>query len=114
MKQLARLPHEYQTFLTPGHTIPNGDPAEPFHPNTKTCCWLTVSPPWFDKGFKTLKLPDGRKVDFLAMIPIYKEEMEIKLSKGAGALSDKLADLPLTEFMNPNRKNVAAKRLGIF
>jgi len=114
MKQLARLPHEFETFFTLGHTIPNGDPPEPFHRTTKMCCWLTLGPVWFDKGFAKLNLPDGRQIAFLAMIPIYKEEMEIKLSKGTDALADKLGALPLTELMNPNRKNVAAKRFGIF
>src|SRR5258706_3910018 len=37
LKTLARLPHEYDTWLGVGHTIPNGDPAEPFAPTTALC-----------------------------------------------------------------------------
>ena len=35
--QLARLPHEFQTLLWQGHTVPNGDPALPYARNTKLC-----------------------------------------------------------------------------
>ena len=35
LKTLARLPHEYGTWLGYYHTIPNGDPAQPYAPNTK-------------------------------------------------------------------------------
>ena len=30
LKALARLPHEYETWLGFGHTVPNGDPPEPY------------------------------------------------------------------------------------
>ena len=33
LKFLARFPHEYNTRLFQGHTIPNGDPATPFAEN---------------------------------------------------------------------------------
>lgn len=32
LKQLARLPHEYQSWLCYGHSIPNGDPPSPSPP----------------------------------------------------------------------------------
>lgn len=114
LKQLARLPHEYDTFFCSGHTIPNGDPPEPFHDTTNMCCWLILSPVWFDEEFANLKLPDGRSISFLSIIPIYEEEMQMKLNKGTDALADKLGSLPLTELMNPSRKNVAKKRFGMF
>jgi hypothetical protein len=114
LKQLARLPHEYETFFCEGHTIPNGDPPEPFHKTTKMCCWLILSPVWFDEEFASLALDDGRKISFLAIIPIYEEEMQLKLTKGTDALVDKLNGLSLEELMNPSRKNVAKKRFGIF
>ena len=34
LKELARLPHEFDTFLWKGHTVPNGDPPQPYGPNT--------------------------------------------------------------------------------
>ena len=37
LKELARLPHEYDTLLWTGHTVPNGDPPQPYGPNTKLC-----------------------------------------------------------------------------
>jgi hypothetical protein len=39
-RQLARLPHEYETALGIGHTIPNGPSAEPYARDTKLCCAL--------------------------------------------------------------------------
>lgn len=114
LKTLARLPHEYETFLAPGHTVPNGDPPQPFHPTTKTCCWVVLSPIWFDEKFAQLDLPDGRSISFLAMLPIFSEEMRIKLNKGLDELTNKLGSLPPTELMNPSRKNTAARRFGIF
>ena len=75
---------------------------------------MLVTPPWFDERFAELNLPDGRQINFLAMLPIYPEEMKLKLNKGSDVLVDKLGSLPITELMNPNRKNVAAKRFGIF
>jgi suppressor of fused protein SUFU len=32
LKQVARLPHEYGTWLGPWHSVPNGDPAVPYAP----------------------------------------------------------------------------------
>jgi hypothetical protein len=44
IKTLARFPHEYRTWLGPGHTIPNGDPPKPFAPTTRMCGWLLLPP----------------------------------------------------------------------
>ena len=37
LKTLARLPHEFQTRLWLGDTVPNGDPPERYARNTKLC-----------------------------------------------------------------------------
>jgi Suppressor of fused protein (SUFU) len=44
LKTLARLPHDYDTWLGPGHTVPNGDPAEPFADGTGFCAMLVARP----------------------------------------------------------------------
>src|SRR5690349_1134473 len=42
LKQLARLPHEYATWLGACHTIPNGDPPRPFVDGTKLAGMLLL------------------------------------------------------------------------
>ena len=37
LKTLARLPHEFQTRLWLGDTVPNGDLPQPYARNTKLC-----------------------------------------------------------------------------
>jgi Suppressor of fused protein (SUFU) len=53
LKYLARFPHEYDTWLCENHTIPNGDPPEPFAGNTRLCCGLSSragnTPPTADR-----------------------------------------------------------------
>ena len=44
LKGLARLPHSYNTWLSYGHTIPNGNPPKPYAPNTELCCALILPP----------------------------------------------------------------------
>lgn len=116
LKQLARLPHEYETWLGFGHTIPNGDPPEPFADNTKCSGWILLPPPWFDDAMHHLSLEDGRVIEFISPIPLYREEMDLKLKKGAEALINRFetAKLPIEELFDPTRKNVAKKRFGIF
>jgi hypothetical protein len=110
LKMLARFPHEYETWLGWGHTIPNGDPAEPFSDGTKLCCALLLSPVLVPEGFSELKIDDERTVHFYSLIPIYKEEMDFKLEKGTDALVERFIEHQVTELLNPNRPNVCKKK----
>lgn len=109
LKMLARLPHEYQTWLAPGHTIPNGDPAEPYVPGTEFCCALIGSPLHAPLGFDRVEVAPDKVVQFLTLIPIHREEMELKLAKGSDELFKKLDKQGVTELLKPGRKNVAKK-----
>ena len=51
LKFLARFPHEYNTWLGFGHTIPNGDPAKAFAGNTKLNTMLLLPSILFDDAF---------------------------------------------------------------
>ena len=44
LKQLARMPHEYDTWLWTGHTVPNFDPPEPYDESTSLCGALVMPP----------------------------------------------------------------------
>jgi hypothetical protein len=106
LKTVARLPHDYQTWLGVGHTIPNGDPPEPFAENTRFDCWLITNPTAFGSDFCTLTMPDGREVAFYQIVPLYPSETRFKLNVGADALMDRFARLGIGPTIDVNRVNV--------
>ena len=115
LKILARLPHEYDTWLGLQHTMPNGDPAAPWAENTRLSGAMITIPRLVPGAFATVEVRPGKKVWFLAVTPLYPEEMEFKLRKGAEALDALLRKEGVTELVDPQRKNVCRKKfLGLF
>jgi Suppressor of fused protein (SUFU). len=112
LKILARLPHEYDTWLGFGHTIPNGDPARPFADNTKLSCLMLSYPLLVDnlKEFYRLELADGRAINFYSVLPLYREEMDFKLKHSAEDLLDKFDEHGVNELLETDRKNVCKKK----
>ena len=114
LKTLARMPHEYDTFLDFGHTIPHGNPPEPFADNTKLCCWMiapsTLCP------VEDLVIDDDTGVRFFACLPLYREEMELKLNNGVEALIEAFekSDAFISELIDIDRPNTVKKRRGWF
>jgi hypothetical protein len=114
LKELARLPHEFATFLGWGHTIPNGDPPEPYAATTELCCALIGPPLLGGEGFHRFEVADGRAVDVWAVIPIYADEMKLKLDRGTEALEALLDEFEVTELLDPARPSVVPRRRGLF
>jgi Suppressor of fused protein (SUFU) len=114
LKHLARFPHEYDTWLSESHTVPNGDPPEPFAGNTQLCCALLAPPLLFGDGFRSLEISESKTVNFYALLPIYKEEMEFKLKRGGEKLYERFDREGVNELLDINRRNVCHKRFGIF
>jgi hypothetical protein len=105
LKTLARLPHEYNTWLWCSHTVPNGDPPQPFAGNTQMCCALILEPLLFDEGMATVQVRPGKTVQFLTFVPLYREEMQLKLDEGFDALIDHLEAGEVTELLDVQRPN---------
>ncbi|WP_058301103.1 suppressor of fused domain protein [Gorillibacterium timonense] len=114
LKMLARLPHEYHSWLGPGHTVPNGDPADPFASQTKLSGVMLMPPTIADPEFSTLKMDSGETVRFYSVLPLYTEEMNYKLRHGAEALIDKLEKTAFTEVVDIDRKNAVKSSLLSF
>ncbi len=90
LKQLARLPHEFESWFGYGHSIPNGDPAEPYADDTELCGAVLVPAFFFGEEFMELKTSGGKTINFYAIIPVYNEEMNYKLKHDAGELFDRM------------------------
>ena len=114
LKRLARFPHEYQTWLFEGHTVPNGDPAEPFARNTKFSGWLLFPPALAPEEFHELKVGPEKTIYFFSLYPLYDAEMKLKLNKGTEELINRMADNDICEMIELGRKNVAKKKFWFF
>ncbi len=114
LKMLARLPHEHDTFLFYGHTVPNGDPPEPYATTTRLCCAWIAPPVLTPGGFDELTMTDGRVVHFYAFVPIYEDEMKLKLKRGDDALRDAMDEHDGSELLQLDRPSVVPRRRGFF
>ncbi len=100
LKVLSRLPGNHDTFLAKGHTIPYG---KPLAENTRLTGYILSDLQNFPREASYVTLPDGDKVNFYQVIPIYDEEMQYKLENGHEALFRLLAGVsPVVDIHRPN------------
>jgi len=108
LKSLARFPHECRSWLGFGHSVPNGDPPAPFAEGTGLCCALLVPPVRVPRDFYDLDLSDGRRINFYAVVPLYPEELQLKLTRGTTALLDRFDLVGVSELLDPQRDNTCS------
>lgn len=110
LKQLARLPHEYETWVGFGHTIPNGDPPEPFASRTSLCAWLLLPPLDMPPEASSFSVRDGSVVNLYFMHALHRDELELKLVRGTDALLDRFDDAGFSDVLDPTRPSVVRRK----
>jgi hypothetical protein len=106
LKQLARFPHEFESWLSYGHSIPNGDPPEAIAPGVPFA-GMILSPPWLGgEAFSTLFLGDGTPVRFWSLIPLHPSEIDFKLRHGSEELFSRLAAAGASDLVDVQRPPV--------
>lgn len=113
LRQLARLPHEHQTWLSVGHKVPNGDPAEPYAPETQLCGTLLLPTAQLGEAFHRLKT-DQQDIYFYNVFLLYAEELELLNRKGLDALLNRIDGRGLSDVLDLQRPNIGRKRFGLF
>ncbi|MFO1251389.1 MAG: suppressor of fused domain protein [Inhella sp.] len=114
IKTLARLPHKYATWLGFGHTVPNGDPAEPYAANTGLCGAIVLPSVTVPAEFHTLDIPGIKQVTFYSVVPLHQKEMELKLRLGTDKLLDRFDRKGLNDIVDVKRADVTTKRFGFW
>ena len=104
MKDLARLPIASDTWLGFGHTM---DHEENFAENTKLCAAMLTAPQGTEDGSEVCILPSGEEVNFYQVIPLYRDELEYKLARGADALLDKMEGISFV--VKPDRQDAITR-----
>jgi suppressor of fused protein SUFU len=107
LKVLARLPHEYDTWLGLWHTIPNGDPPEPYADGTTLCCAFITPTVVAAAEFDELVLPSGKRIAFYQVVPLHADEMNLKLAGGTEALLARMNEAQVSGVVEPDRPSCA-------
>lgn len=107
LKFIARFPHEYKTWISYGHTIPNGNPPAPFTDNVSYSGVLVDLPVTVaNVNFPIIQLNDNKKINIYCLIPLFENEMDFKLKHGTDALIALFDENGVTELINLDRKSV--------
>lgn len=102
LKILARLPHQYRTWLGWGHTIPSGDPPASLAPGVPFTGWIVAPPTCLDEAAATVAPPAG-PVALLAIYPLHADELTYKLEHGADALFEQMDKAGVIYRIDPAR-----------
>jgi len=102
LKFFARFPHEYQTWLGFGHTIPNGPDYAPLC-NGVGFGGVVLSA---FSHIEPVKTKDGKEINLYLMIPAYKQEIEYKLKYGMEGLEKRFAEGKLPLVLDIHRSNL--------
>jgi len=106
---LAALPHQHQSWLGMGHTVPSTQ--GPYHPTTKLRCALLLPPLTTPREFRQLRLSNGQVVSFHGVVLLYAEEAQQKLDNGLQALLEAFEKKDVTELLDPRRPNLFPPQL---
>jgi len=110
LKGLARLPHDYETWLFESHSVPNGDPPEPYADNTELCGALVIVPMMDSEDFDVVEVDADRRVHILQVLPIGPGEMDHKLRHGSDSLFELFDQMQVSDVVDPTRFDVTGHR----
>lgn len=100
LKSLSRLPINCDSWLGWGHSVDN---QQPFAENTELCGSLLIYPENVEDGAEYCVLPNGDRVNFFEVIPLYREEMNFKIDNGTTALLEQMQGVGhVIEINRPN------------
>ncbi len=103
LKSIARLPHEYNTWIGLWHSVPNGDPPSPYLPGVPFAGALVAPMLRCDPSAHVIKTESGKDISLLALVPLHPAEVALKVRSGTDALLDALATVEISELFSPTR-----------
>ncbi|MBO3742293.1 suppressor of fused domain protein [Actinoplanes flavus] len=107
LKEIARLPHEYGTWIGEWHSVPNGDPAEPYAPGVGFAAVVVTPMLRVPAEARTIVASDGTEINLLAVIPLHADEAAVKVARGTDALIEILDRGRISELLDPARPSFA-------
>jgi hypothetical protein len=106
VRQFAKLAHVQSVRVKPGETVQFARKPKPMFDGSKQVAFAFMAPRLPADGFGALKLQSGEKVEFVAPMPIYREELDFGRRKGPAKLANALESGGATEMLALDRKPV--------
>jgi hypothetical protein len=64
--------------------------------------------------FFTLEINPEKTIEFYSIVPLYEEEMNLKLARGTDALLERFDKHGISDIIQIGRQNTCKKRFGFF
>lgn len=113
VKTLARYPLENDTWLGFGHSVASSPPG-PYAPGTELSACILLPALTLGEEFSRLRRPDGADTYFWAVIPLYAEEVELKMKQGTDALMDAMDRAKISDIVRQERPRATERRRSWF
>lgn len=113
IQKLARHLIEKQTWYGVGHTFPNGNPVRAISPTMKQKYFLLNKPTFLSNELTPLEV-GGKTIEFLAIVPIFEDELDYKMGKGTYKLQKKFVDKNITELLDDYRMSTLKNKWRFF
>lgn len=110
LKQTARFPHVYETWLWYSHTVGNGNDLTPVAPGVPFVGFALSIPTLCPDGARKSRIREGKEVHFFALIPLHEAEIKFAWEHGTAALFEKLDDAGVNELVDVTRPCVITGR----
>jgi hypothetical protein len=107
LKQTAKFPHAFKTFVWYGHTISNENPPQPFHETAQFCGGVLSIPALCPEEALSIHVRQGKEVFFFSFLPLYEPELKFAEENGSEALIERLEGIGVTELIHVGRGCVA-------
>lgn len=109
LEKLATRLETEAVWYGPGHTFQIGQLGEPLSELVQQSQLMMVDPILLKEELKPLRVGD-KTIHFLALMPIYSDELEFKQAKGTNKLVEKFRMKNITEKLDDFRETVLKSR----
>ncbi|MGH3648230.1 MAG: suppressor of fused domain protein [Micromonosporaceae bacterium] len=106
LRQAARMPHLYETWLDVWHTIPNGEPPAPLAAGVDFVAVLVTPTFLVGPDVASLTTASGTRIAFHGVVPLYPAELRLALDSGMEELMGRFGEHRVTELLDPHRADV--------
>lgn len=114
LNKLATYVITKNTWFGVGHTVPNGTPAKAFSNTMAQQYLLFDEPNLAKKQLLPLEINADKTIHFLALVPLFKDEFDYKISKGTYKFKNTMADHSLNEMVDDFRQSIRKSKWRLF